>query len=100
MKNRLANQLREAKRKGVEQGMMLISQICLIALENTVNAWDIPVGDKFFRDVEEDMNRIYKEVIASVPSGEVTEMAERLSFYVDEIRERREMDAETNEEDP
>lgn len=100
MRNALANQLREAKRKGVEQGEYLMSCVTLIALENTINKWDIPVADEFFRDVEKEMNDIRREVLESVPNGEIQEMAERLSYYVDEIRERRGMDAETESENP
>ena len=100
MKNQLAIQLREAKRKGVEQGEYLMSCVTLIALENTINAWGIPVADEFFRDVEKEINDIRREVLESVPNGEIQEMAERLSYYVDEIRERRKMDAETESENP
>ena len=99
MKNALANRLLDAKRNGVKQGEYLMSQICLLALENTLTEWDIPVADSFYGAVEKEMQRIYAEVLASVPSGEITEMAERLTYYVDEIRKRRKMDAETEEKE-
>lgn len=92
MKNGTAQLLLNAKRKGVEQGEYLMAQICLIALENQINLWGIPVDDSFFRAVENDIASIRSEVLSSVPSGEIQEMAERLSFYVDDIRKRRQMD--------
>lgn len=92
MKNGVAQLLQNAKRKGVEQGEYLMAQICLIALENQINLWGIPVDDSFFRAVENDIASIRSEVLSSVPSGEIQEMAERLSFYVDDIRKRRQMD--------
>lgn len=92
MKNKIAPMLKDAKRKGVEQGLYLMAQICLVALENQVNLREVPVDDGFFKAVEMDMKHIYEEVIDSVPSGEVEEMAERLSYYVDDIRARRKMD--------
>lgn len=94
MKNSMAIRLKEAKQKGVNEGTFLMAHIALISLENTMNKWDIPVDNQFYRDMEKDMNEVYQEVIASVPNGDVHEMAERLSFYVDEIRERREMDGQ------
>lgn len=94
MKNKIAPMLKDAKRKGVEQGLYLMAQICLIALENQVNLREVSVDDGFFKAVEMDMKHIYEEVIDSVPSGEVEEMAERLSYYVDDIRARRKMDEE------
>ena len=92
MKNNLASMLQEAKNKGVRQGLFLMSQICLIALDNQVRMWNIEVDDEFFRDVERDMDSILNETVASVPCGDHKEMAERVDYYVNEIRERRKMD--------
>ena len=92
MRNSYAQTLLEAKNKGVQQGLYLMSKICLIALENQVNLWDLPVEDQFFKDVESDIQSIFKEVVISVPNGDEREMAERLDYYVNEIRERRGMD--------
>lgn len=92
MKNKLGPLLTEAKRKGVNEGLFLAAQIALLAMENTISEKEMEVDESFFRDVETEMNRIYEEVLASVPSGEVTEMAEKVDYYVNEIRERRHMD--------
>lgn len=92
MKNKYALTLKDVKKKGVEEGLFLMAHICLIALENTMNKWDIPVDNQFYKDMESEMDDIYKEVMEAAPNGEIKEMAERLSFYVDEIRERRGMD--------
>lgn len=91
MKNGTAQLLLNAKRKGVEQGEYLMAQVCLIALENQINLWGIPVDDSFFRAVENDIASIRSEVLSSVPSGEVKEMAEKLVFIVNDLRKKRGM---------
>lgn len=93
MKNKLAVLLKDAKRKGIEQGMDLVLGIVLVSLENVLpdHLEDEEVG-KTMREIEADVNRVYKEVLESVPSGEIDEMAERICFYVDRIRAKRGMD--------
>ena len=92
MKNALASKLLQAKRQGCEEGLYLMSAICLIALENAVHAHDLQVEDSFFQEVEKDMQNIFREVVKSVPSGDAREMSDRLAYYVDEIRRKRGMD--------
>ena len=92
--NNLAKLLKKAKTSGVEQGLYVMEQTCLIALDNVVRMWDLPVDDSFFKDVEKEMKEVYEDIVNSVPNGDVEEMAEKISFYVDEIRERRKMDEE------
>lgn len=93
MKNHLAAKILEAKRKGVEQGLFLMSNICLIALENAITSNNLQVSDTFFSEVEADMRNIFNEIVGSVPSGDVSDMGERIAYYVDSIRNRRGMDA-------
>lgn len=92
MRNNLAKLLAEAKSRGVNEGLTVSSLIILIALDNVIREKEIPVDASFFRDVEKEMARIFAETMDSVPKGEIEEMAERLEFYTDEIRERRRMD--------
>lgn len=92
MKNRMATMLLEAKKNGVNQGLLIMELVTLIALDNVVRMREVSVDDTFFTDMEKEMKEIFDETIASVPSGEAADMAERLEFYVDEIRERRHMD--------
>lgn len=92
MRNNLAKLLAEAKSRGVNEGLTVSSLIILIALDNVIREKEIQVDESFFRDVEKEMSRIFAETMASVPKGEIEEMAERLEFYTDEIRERRKMD--------
>lgn len=90
-KNNVAPLLLNAKRKGVEQGLYLMESICLIAMRNKLDEWNIPVADEFYGEVEQEMADIFKEVTDSVPSGNAEEMAERLEVYVHRIREEKGM---------
>ena len=93
MKNKLAVLLNEARRNGVSNGVQFMGGIVLIALNNIADEYIYEgIIGEFLKDAEKETNRIYQQVLDSVPSGEITEMAERIAFYVEDIRKRRGMD--------
>ena len=80
MKNQLAARINAARRVGVNHGIEFMAGLILLALNNVADDY---IEEKrlnaFFKDTEKELNRLYQEVINSVPFGEVTEMAERAS---------------------
>lgn len=93
MKNNLARLLKEARQKGVAQGIEFLSGIMIIALNNIADEYVAEDQlDEFFQETEKELNRVYKEVLKAVPEGEISEMAEKVVYYVDEIRRKRHMD--------
>ena len=98
MKNKLAVLLNDARRNGVSNGVQFMGGLILIALNNVADEYleDDKIG-QFLKDAEKETNRIYQQVLESVPSGEITEMAERIAYYVEEIRKKRGMDEEAED---
>lgn len=93
MKNNLAKLLNNARQKGVTQGIEFLSGIMLIAMNNIADEYlEEKKIDAFFKETEKELNRVYQEVLTSVPSGEIDEMAEKIVYYVDTIRKKRGMD--------
>ena len=93
MKNKVGYLVKQAKRKGVTDGIDFALGIAFLALNNIVE--DYVVEDKrgqFFRETEKEVNRIYQATMDSVPSGEIDEMAEKIVFHVQRFREKWGMD--------
>ena len=93
MRNNLATLLRQARRSGVRDGVDMMLGLFLICADNIAPDYmdDERVGE-FLKDLEEDLNRVYGEVLGSVPEGDVEEMAERIVGYCERIRRERGMD--------
>lgn len=93
MKNKLGYLVKEAKRKGVSQGIDFALGLAFIAMNNVVDDF-IPEEKcgEFFRETEKNVNELYQTVLESVPSGEVDEMAEKIVFHVQRFREKWGMD--------
>lgn len=93
MKNQLAIQLINARRKGVNQGIEFIAGIMLLALNNICDEF---MGEEkispFLIETEKEINRLHQEVLNSVPSGEIDEMAEKIVYHVQRVRKERKMD--------
>ena len=93
MKNKLGYLVKEAKRKGVSQGIDFALGLAVLAMNNTVDEYI--AEDKrgqFFRETEKEVNRLYQATMDSVPSGEVDEMAEKIVYHVNRFREKWGMD--------
>lgn len=93
MRNQLATQMRRARRTGVTDGIEFMSGLFIIALNNVADDYvDEEKLDQFFIEMEKEVNRLYQQTMDSVPSGEITEMAEKIVYHVGEIRKKRGMD--------
>ena len=93
MKNHLAVHIKDAKRKGVTEGIEFMAGLILLALNNVADDYiDEDRIGPFLIDTENELNRLYKETLKSVPTGEIDEMAEKIVYHVGEIRKRRGMD--------
>ena len=93
MKNNLGALLRQAKRSGTTNGIEFALSLAFLALNNICE--DYIEEDKrgqFFRETEAEVNRLYKATLATVPSGEVEEMAEKIEYHVERFREKWGMD--------
>lgn len=97
-KKNLGYYMRESKKQGVSQGMDFMAGILFLALNNLIEDY-VEAGKRgeFMRETEKEMNRIYSEVLDSVPNGEIDEMAERIVFYVEQYRKKWEMDKEESD---
>lgn len=93
MKNKVGYLVREAKRKGVTQGIDFALGLTFIALNNIVDEY-IPEDKRgeFFRETEKEVNRIYQTTLDSVPNGDLDEMAEKIVYHVNRFREQWSMD--------
>lgn len=93
MRNHLAVQLINARRTGVNHGIEFMAGIVLLALNNVADEYmkEEKVGP-FLIDTEKEINRIHQEVLNSVPSGEIDEMAEKIVYHVQKTRKERGMD--------
>lgn len=93
MRNHLAVQLINARRTGVNHGIEFMAGIVLLALNNVADEYmkEKKVGP-FLIDTEKEINRIHQDVLNSVPSGEIDEMAEKIVYHVQKIRKERGMD--------
>lgn len=104
MKNNLAVMLRKAKHSGVQEGLVAMQNVCLIALDNTADEYleEERIGD-FLKATEKEMQRVWDEVVRSV--GEEMDLnrtkmndensftvAEWLMGWVDRIRAKRGME--------
>ncbi len=88
-KNKMADMLLKVKRKGVTNGIEFALSIAFLALNNIVDDYiDIEKRGQFFKDVEAEVNRLYETTMKSVPSGEIEEVAEKIVFHVDRLREK------------
>lgn len=93
MKNKVGYLVKQAKRKGVTDGIDFALGLAFIAMNNVVG--DFIPEDKcgeFFRETEKNVNEIYQTVMDSVPSGEIDEMAEKIVYHVAKFREKWGMD--------
>ena len=93
MKNKVGYLVKQAKRKGVTDGIGFALGLAFIAMNNVVG--DFIPEDKcgeFFRETEKNVNEIYQTVMDSVPSGEIDEMAEKIVYHVAKFREKWGMD--------
>ena len=93
MKNKVGYLVKQAKRKGVTDGIDFALGIAFLAMNNIIE--DYVAEDKrgqFFRETEKEVNRIYQATMDSVPSGEIDEMAEKIVFHVQRFREKWGMD--------
>ena len=93
MKNKVGYLVKQAKRKGVTDGIDFALGLAFIAMNNVVGDF-IPEEKcgEFFRETEKNVNEIYQTVMDSVPSGEIDEMAEKIVFHVQRFREKWGMD--------
>ena len=93
MRNQLATLLKKARQGGVSDGVEFMAGVLLITLNNVADEYiaEEKLGE-FFRTTEAEMNRVYSEVMKSVPSGDVDEMAEKIVYHVREIRKKWGMD--------
>ena len=93
MKNELAVRINKARRNGVSNGIEFMGGVILITLNNIAEEYmDEDKVSPFLKETEQELNRIYKEVMDSVPSGEIDEMAEKIVYHVQDIRRKRGMD--------
>lgn len=93
MKNHLAVQLINARRTGVNHGIEFIGGIVLLALNNIADEFmDEGKISQFLIETEKEINRLHQEVLNSVPSGEIDEMAEKIVYHVQRVRKERGMD--------
>lgn len=96
--------LRNAKQKGVENGLITMQNVCLIALDNIAEDYmpEEKVGE-FLRETEAEMQRVWSEILKSVGTEldlNRTKMndensytvAEWLLGWVTRIRQKRGMD--------
>lgn len=92
MSKKLGQLLTQSKRTGVDQGRQFQGAIYLLTLENILPDYikDEDMG-KVLTEIEEESNRITKEVLDSVPSGDIEEMSMRVVYYVEQIRKKRGM---------
>ena len=104
MKNNIAVLLKNAKHKGVEDGLITMQNVCLIALDNIAEDYmpEEKVGE-FLKETESEMARIWDEVLKSVGQEldlNRTKMDDENSYTVAEwllgwvlrIRQKRGMD--------
>lgn len=93
-KKNLGYYMRESKKQGVSQGIDFMAGVVMLAMANVVPDYLRDENDmaKLMRETEAEINRIYKEVLESVPHGEIDEMAERIAWYVQENRRKWRMD--------
>lgn len=93
MKNHLAGHIKDAKRKGVTEGIEFMAGLILLALNNIADEFiDEDRIGPFLIATEKELNRLYQETLNSVPKGEIDEMAEKIVYHVGEIRKKRRMD--------
>ena len=96
MKNSYSKQLQMQKqmyRAGCNDGVHLMSAVFLIALDNVAKEmFEDSVVSDLLRNTETEAQRVYNEVMDSVPRHEESDMAEILAYYTEEIRKRRGMD--------
>lgn len=93
MKNHLAGHIKDAKRKGVTEGIEFMAGLILLALNNIADEFiDEDRIGSFLIATEKELNRLYQETLNSVPKGEIDEMAEKIVYHVGEIRKKRRMD--------
>ena len=92
MSRKLGQMLLNAKRNGVNQGRQFQGAIYLLALDNILSDYlNEEDMSKVLIGVEEESNRIAREVLDSVPSDDIEEMSMRIVYYVEQIRKKRGM---------
>lgn len=98
MKNAYAQKLQDIKAiksKSIRDGMMAMSLITLLAADNILRDYFENEDDisKIMKELDAEIGRVYDEVMASVPNGEVSEMTDLIVGHADEIRTKYKMEA-------
>lgn len=82
------------KRKAIESkatrnGMLTMSLILLLAADNVLkDHFDETEMPNILKELEEEVNQIWNEVMDSVPNGDSRDMAELVIGHVDDIRNK------------